>query len=103
MTGKYSDRFIYLDHNATTKVDQGVLKAMLPYLKEEYGNPSSPYLLGTRAKKGLERAREEVALLLGCQNHEVIFTSGGSESNNMVLKGLKNFILLPLRWSIPQS
>ena len=91
MTGKRSERFIYLDHNATTKVDQEVLKAMMPYLKEEFGNPSSPYLLGTRAKEGIERAREEVALLLGCQNHEVIFTSGGSESNNMVLKGLIDF------------
>ena len=91
MTNRNSERFIYLDHNATTRVDQEVLKVMMPYLKEEFGNPSSPYLLGTRAKEGLERAREEVALLLGCQNHEVIFTSGGSESNNMVLKGLIDF------------
>ena len=50
MTVKYSERFIYLDHNATTQVDPEVLKAMMPYLKEEFGNPSSPYLLGTRAK-----------------------------------------------------
>ncbi len=91
MTNRNSEKFIYLDHNATTKVDREVLKAMMPYLKEEFGNPSSPYLLGTRAKEGLERSREEVALLLGCQNHEVIFTSGGSESNNMVLKGLIDF------------
>ncbi|UCF86451.1 MAG: cysteine desulfurase [Desulfobacteraceae bacterium] len=82
---------IYLDHNATTKVDREVQKIMMPYLEEEFGNPSSGYLLGTRAKEGLERAREDVALLLGCQHHEVIFTSGGSESNNMVLKGLIDF------------
>ena len=87
----YSEKFIYLDHNATTPVDPEVLKAMMPYLKEEFGNPSSPYGLGARAKEGLERAREAVASLLGCQNHEVIFTSGGSESNNMVLKGLIDF------------
>jgi cysteine desulfurase len=83
---------IYLDHNATTKVDQEVLMAMMPYLEEEFGNPSSGYLLGIRAKEGLERAREDVRLLLGCQNEEIVFTSGGSESNNMVLKGLINFM-----------
>ena len=87
-----SETPIYLDHNATTKVDQEVLKAMMPYLKEEFGNPSSGYLLGIRAKDGLERAREDVAQLLGCQNQEIVFTSGGSESNNMVLKGLIDFM-----------
>ena len=92
MTDRNSERFIYLDHNATTRVDQEAVKAMMPYLKEEFGNPSSGYLLGMRAKEGLERAREEVALLLGCQNQEIVFTSGGSESNNMVLKGLIDFI-----------
>jgi cysteine desulfurase len=91
MTAYRPEKFIYLDHNATTRVDPEALKAMMPYLKEEFGNPSCPYLLGVKAKKGLERARKEVALLLGCQNHEVIFTSGGSESNNMVLKGLIDF------------
>ena len=92
MTDRNSERFIYLDHNATTRVDQEAVKAMMPYLKDEFGNPSSGYLLGMRAKEGLERAREEVALLLGCQNQEIVFTSGGSESNNMVLKGLIDFI-----------
>ena len=82
---------IYLDHNATTPLTPEAEKRMLPYLREEFGNPSSGYLLGIRAKQGVERAREEVASLLGCQNHEVIFTSGGSESNNMVLKGLIDF------------
>jgi cysteine desulfurase len=91
MAMKNSETPIYLDHNATTKVDQEVLKAMMPYLEEEFGNPSSGYLLGIRAKEGLERAREDVTLLLGCQNQEIVFTSGGSESNNMVLKGLIDF------------
>ena len=91
MMSKNFETSIYLDHNATTKVDREVQKTMMPYLEEEFGNPSSGYLLGTRAKEGLERAREDVALLLGCHHHEVIFTSGGSESNNMVLKGLIDF------------
>ena len=82
---------IYLDHNATTPIDPQALEAMMPYLKGEFGNPSSGYPLGKRAKEGVEQARGEVAALLGCQPGEVIFTSGGSESNNMVLKGLINW------------
>ena len=81
---------IYLDHNATTPIDPEAVEAMMPYLKGEFGNPSSGYLLGKRAKEGVEQARREVAELLGCQPGEIIFTSGGSESNNMVLKGLIN-------------
>ena len=91
MTANRPEKYIYLDHNATTRVDPEALNAMMPYLKEEFGNPSSPYILGIKAKEGLELARKEVARLLGCQNHEVIFTSGGSESNNRVLKGLIDF------------
>jgi cysteine desulfurase len=82
--------FIYLDHNATTPVDPEAGKAMIPFMQEEFGNPSSPYLLGTRAGEAVGLAREEVALLLGCAGHEIIFTSGGSESNNAVLKGIIN-------------
>jgi len=91
MTKNNPNTLIYLDHNATTPVAQEVVAAMMPYLQEEFGNPSSGYWLGTKAKEGVEQARKEVASLLGCQNHEVIFTSGGSESNNMVLKGLIDF------------
>lgn len=91
MIGYNSGKFIYLDHNATTPVDPGAMKAMLPYLQEEFGNPSSGYSLGLKAKEGVERARQEVASLLGCANDEIIFTSGGTESNNMVLKGLIDF------------
>ena len=81
---------IYLDHNATTPIDPEALETMMPYLKGEFGNPSSGYPLGNRAKEGVEHARREVAALFGCQPGEIIFTSGGSESNNMVLKGLIN-------------
>ncbi len=90
MESRKSD-FIYLDHNATTPIDPAAAKAMLPFIQEEFGNPSSPYFLGIKAKERLEQAREEVALLLGCKSHEIIFTSGGSESNNAVLKGIINF------------
>lgn len=83
--------FIYLDHNATTQVDPDVLKAMIPFMKEEFGNPSSPYLVGIRAKEALEDSRKDVASILGSSSHEIIFTSGGSESNNMVLKGMVDF------------
>ena len=91
MIGKNSETLIYLDHNATTPVEPDAVKVMLPYLQEEFGNPSSGYTLGLTAKQGVERARQEVASLLGCENDEVIFTSGGTESNNMVLKGLIDF------------
>jgi len=82
---------IYLDHNATTPVASEALEAMMPYLKEEFGNPSSGYSLGVRAHDGVEAARNEVASLLGCRPGEIVFTSGGTESNNMVLKGMINF------------
>jgi cysteine desulfurase len=86
-----SGSFIYLDHNATTPLDPSVVDAMLRIMREEFGNPSSSYDLGRRAKELVEKARDEVALLLGCESHEVIFTSGGSESNNMVIKGIIDF------------
>lgn len=89
--GNQEGPFIYLDYNATTPVDPEAVRAMMPYLEDEFGNPSSGYSLGERARAGVERAREEVASLLGCQAREVIFTSGGSESNNMVLKGVIDF------------
>jgi cysteine desulfurase len=91
MTWADAEGCIYLDHNATTPVDPEVVKAMMPYLHEEFGNPSSAYPLGRRAGEAVERARGEVASLLGCHSGEVVFTSGGTESNNMVLKGLIDF------------
>jgi cysteine desulfurase len=79
---------IYLDHNATTPVDPRVAEAMQPFLREEYGNPSSQHPLGRRSREAMENARAEVASLLGCKVSEVLFTSGGSESNNTVIKGV---------------
>jgi cysteine desulfurase len=78
---------IYLDYNATTPVDPGVAEAMLPYLKEHYGNPSSTHSLGKAAHAAVERAREQVAALLGAHADEVVFTGGGSEASNQAIKG----------------
>src|SRR5438309_4308035 len=78
---------IYLDYNATTPVDPAVVEAMLPYLKEHYGNPSSAHALGKAAHAAVERAREQVAALLGAQADEVVFTGGGSEASNQAIKG----------------
>jgi cysteine desulfurase len=78
---------IYLDHNATTPLDPAAVEAMIRTMKEDFGNPSCAYSLGVRARAAVERARGQVAALLGADEDEVIFTSGGSESNNMALKG----------------
>jgi cysteine desulfurase len=78
---------IYLDYNATTPVDPEVLDAMLPYLRDRFGNPSSAHPYGVRAKEAVEEARGQVAELLGCSPDEIIFTGGGSESDNHALKG----------------
>ena len=79
---------IYLDYNASTPIDPVVADAMRPLLKRTFGNPSSGHWAGTAAKIALENARREVAGLLGCAADEVIFTSGGSEANNLALKGV---------------
>lgn len=83
---------LYLDNSATTKIHPEVLEAMLPYLQEEYGNPSSKfYSLAENAKKAVATAREQVAQLLGCDPDEVVFTSGATESNNMIIKGVADY------------
>ncbi|QYK60760.1 aminotransferase class V-fold PLP-dependent enzyme [Paenibacillus sp. S25] len=83
---------LYLDNSATTKIHSEVLETMLPYLREEYGNPSSKfYLLAENAKKAVSKAREQVAELLGCDADEVVFTSGATESNNMIIKGIADY------------
>ena len=76
---------IYLDYNATTPVRPEVREAMLPYLSEEWGNPSNTYAFGARLKKPIETAREQVAELIGAQPWEVFFTSCAPESNNSAL------------------
>ncbi|MFN7085278.1 MAG: aminotransferase class V-fold PLP-dependent enzyme, partial [Burkholderiales bacterium] len=78
---------VYFDHNASTPPDERVVAAMLPYLRGEYGNASSRHEFGTVARKALERAREQVAALVGVQPAQVIFTSGGTEANNLFIKG----------------
>lgn len=78
---------IYLDYNATTPVDPDVLKAMLPFLRDEFGNPSSTYGLGKRAHDAVEAARTEVAALIGATPDEIVFTGGATESSNMAIRG----------------
>jgi cysteine desulfurase len=78
---------IYLDHNATTPVHPEVVEAILPWLKEHFGNPSSTHVYGRRAHEAVEAAREQVAALLGCKTDEVFFTSGGTEANNLAILG----------------
>ncbi len=81
-------RRIYLDYNASTPISQGARSAMAPYLEQAYGNPSSPHWAGKPARAAVEDARGAVAALLGASASEIIFTSGGSESNNLALKGV---------------
>ena len=79
---------IYLDYNATTPVLPEVVDAMLPYLRDHFGNPSSGHVYGQRARQAVARAREQVAALVGCEPDEVIFTSGGTEANNLAIRGV---------------
>jgi cysteine desulfurase len=79
---------IYLDHNATTPIAPDVLDAMLPFLRDEFGNPSSSHALGRRAKDAVDTARGHVAALIGAQPNEIIFTSGGTEASNMAIRGV---------------
>jgi cysteine desulfurase len=80
-------RRVYLDHNATTPLAPKVLEAMVPYLSEEFGNASSIHSWGQQAKAAVEEARERIARLLGAQPSEIVFTSGGTESDNMAIFG----------------
>ena len=79
---------IYLDNAATTRMRPEVLDEMMPYLTEEYGNASSAYRLGAKSKNAMEHARHSVAALIGAKDHEIYFTSGGSESDNWALKAV---------------
>ncbi|MBN8580542.1 MAG: cysteine desulfurase [Anaerolineae bacterium] len=78
---------IYLDYAATTPVDERVLAKMMPYFRENYGNPSSIHRLGQKAEAAVDEAREKVASVLGCRADEIVFTSGGSEADNLALRG----------------
>lgn len=79
---------IYLDHNATTPILPEVLDAMMPYLERDFGNPSSGHVYGARARVAIARARGRVAQLLGCEEDEIVFTSGGTEANNLAIRGI---------------
>ncbi len=83
-----SKSIIYMDHSATTPVDPRVVEAMLPYFTERYGNPSSLHRLGREASQAMEDARRTVSEILRCHPHEVVFTSCGTESDNMALRGV---------------
>ena len=81
------NRIIYFDHAATTRMRPEVLDAMLPYLQFSYGNPSSIYTLAQEARKAVDESRESVARILGARISEIVFTSGGTESDNAAIKG----------------
>lgn len=83
---------IYLDNAATTRIDPEVLDAMMPYLTDQYGNPGAVYAFGREARKAVEKAREQTANLFHCEPSKIVFTSGGSEGNNMVIKGVFEYI-----------
>lgn len=79
---------IYLDYNATTPCDFRVLEVMLPFFREEFGNPSSLHRFGQRARRAIEEARASVARFIGARDDEIFFTSGGTESNNLAIRGV---------------
>ncbi len=81
-------RSIYLDHAATTPTDMSVIEKMMPYMSEKFGNPLSFHSRGQEAQKAIEKARRDIALIIGADPGEIIFTSGGTESNNFAIKGI---------------
>jgi cysteine desulfurase len=81
-------RRVYLDHSATTPVDARVLEAMLPYLTETFGNASSVHMFGQEARAAVDKARRQVAALIGARANEIVFTSGGTEANNLAIRGI---------------
>src|SRR5437016_9071138 len=85
------DEIIYLDNNATTQLDPAVVEEMLPFLTKYYGNPSSEYGFAAEARRAGDLARERLASLLGCEPSEIVFTSGGTESNNAVINSALQF------------
>ena len=83
---------VYFDHNSTTKLAAPAFEAMLPFLQEQYGNASSRHDLGTTAREAINHSREKVASLVGVHSSQVIFTSGGTESNNMFINGMTSYL-----------
>jgi cysteine desulfurase len=97
MMTRSSSEPIYLDHNATTPILPEAVEAMLPYLREQFGNPSSGHVYGVRARAAVARAREQVAEILGCDADEILFTSGGTEANNLAIRGVTEAVPSRLR------
>src|SRR5687767_2160966 len=81
-------RRVYLDHSATTPVAPEVVEAMLPYLTEKFGNASSIHFFGQEARAAVDRARHQVAALINARPNEIVFTTGGTEANNLAIRGL---------------
>ena len=94
---------IYLDNASTTKIDSRVLDKMLPYLTERYGNPGNLHSLGKASKEAIDRARGQVAEMIGAQPENIIFTSGGSEANTLVFRGLSDLFLDKDLYSVATS
>lgn len=102
-------RSVYLDHSATTPADSRVVEAMMPYFSEIYGNASSSHSFGRKAEKAIEDSRESIARILNCKPSEIVFTSGGSEGDNLAIRGVawqllqrnasKRLITMPLEHS----
>jgi len=86
-----TDELIYFDNNATTQLDPAVIEEMLPFLTEQYANPSAGYGFAAKARKAIDLARERLAALLGCEASEIVFTSCGTESNNAVINSALRF------------
>ena len=86
-----ADDIIYLDNNATTQLDPAVVEEMLPFLEKCYANPSSGYQFAAQARKAIETARQRIAAFLGCEPSEIVFTSGGTESNNAAINAAVQF------------
>lgn len=84
-------KMIYLDHAATTAINDEVLKEMMPYLKNQYGNPSSLYSFARKSKKAIDKARQQVATAINAKKSEIYFTSGGTESDNWAIKGVAEY------------
>src|SRR6478672_7206484 len=82
---------IYLDNNATTQIDPVVLDEMLPFLQKFYGNPSSGYRFSVQVRQAIDKARERIAALLGCEPNEIVFTSSGTEANNAAINSALEF------------
>ena len=82
------EKLVYVDNSATTRLDENVLNEMLPFLKENYGNASSSYSIGIKSKEAVEESRKKVAKSINANEREIYFTSGGSEADNMIIKGI---------------